>query len=126
VELYTYTTLWKVERRLYKIYDFTLPMPVSLRQVGAFIGSTIPWFMLLSLLNVPFAAPWHLLWLAPPALFTWYANRPVAEDKSLIEYVGAQLSYFLGQPRQIDRLNASEGTFTRAVTVREWAPRSRD
>lgn len=96
MELRTYTGLWNVERRLYKFYDINLPYPVSIRQIGMFFGSVIPWFALMSLLNVPFAPPFgHLIWLFPPALFTWYSNRPVAEGKRLVEFGSSQARYLL-------------------------------
>ena len=28
MELPTYTNIWKIEKRLYKLYDFRLPMPL--------------------------------------------------------------------------------------------------
>lgn len=108
MELRTYTGLWKVERRLYKFYDINLPYPVSIRQIGLFIGFTIPWVFLMNILHVPFATPWHVVWLAPPALFSWYSNRPVAEGKTLIEYGASQIGFLL-RPRYYASMRAASG-----------------
>jgi len=35
VELPTYTSIWRIEKRLYKLYDFRLPMPVPVGQIAA-------------------------------------------------------------------------------------------
>jgi hypothetical protein len=114
MELRTYTHLWHVERRLYKLYDFTLPMPVSVRQLGIVIGSGVPWFILMKILHVPFAPPFgHMIWLAPPAILAWYANKPVAEGKRLFELLRSRVR-FLGQARRYARLSP---TSAKPVTV---------
>ena len=32
MELPTYTSIWRIEKRLYKLYDFRLPMPLPVGQ----------------------------------------------------------------------------------------------
>ncbi len=108
MELRTYTGLWKVERRLYKFYDINLPYPVSIRQIGLFIGFTIPWVAILTVLGVPFATPWHVVWLVPPVAFAWYSNRPVAEGKTLLEYGASQIG-FVFRPRHYAALVSVPG-----------------
>lgn len=99
MELRTYTGLWNVEKRIYRFYDVNLPYPVTVKQIGVFLGFGVPWFLLLNLIGVPFQPPLpYLLYLAPPILLTWYSNRPVAEGKSLIDYVRSQVG-FLASPR---------------------------
>lgn len=113
MELRTYTHLWNVERRLYKLYDYTLPMPISVRQLGVVAGAGIPWVILLKVLHVPFHAPFHIIWIAPPAILAWYANRPVAEGKRLGELLMSHIGYWF-QPRRYARLAAAP---TKAATV---------
>jgi len=127
MELRTYTGLWKVERRLYKFYDINLPYPVSIRQIGLFLGSIVPWMLLMSFLHVPFAPPFgQLIWLFPPALFTWYANRPVAEGKTLFEYAGSQISFFT-KPRVFGDLNPiPKNPAVHYVHGRAWRSKSVD
>lgn len=95
MQLRTYTGLWNVEKRLYKFYDVNLPYPVSLRQLGTFAVTAVPWAILMTVLHVPFEAPWHLLWLAPPVVAMIYANRPVAEGKTLTDFLLSQVRFFL-------------------------------
>ena len=96
MQLRTYTGLWNVERRLYKFYDISLPYPVSIKQVGVFIASVVPWFMILSFLHVPFSPPFgEIIWLAPPIALTWWSNRPVAEGKGLYDFCASQIKFFL-------------------------------
>ena len=42
MELPTYTSIWRIEKRLYKLYDFRLPMPVPVGQIAVFAAITIP------------------------------------------------------------------------------------
>lgn len=95
MQLRTYTGLWNVEKKLYKFYDINLPYPVSVKQLGIFVTALLPWTFLMNLLHVPFAPPWHLVWLAPPVLFMIYANRPIAEGKTLTDFVISQVKFFV-------------------------------
>ena len=122
MELRTYTGLWNVERRLYKLYDYTLPMPVSVRQIGIIFGAGIPWIILLKVLHVPFHAPFHVIWIAPPAVLAWYANRPIAEGKRLGDLVLSHIRYWF-QPRRYARLGrTSTKPVTVAARVQIWRP----
>jgi hypothetical protein len=110
VEMRTYTSLWNIEKRLYRFYDMNLPYPVSIKQIGALFGFGIPWLLLMNIIGLPFAPPFgHLIWLAPPVVFVWYSNRPVAEGKKLFDYVYSQARYFLG-PRQYADLAVLPGS----------------
>lgn len=98
MQLRTYTNLWNTEKRLYKIYDWTLPYAVSLRQLGLFFGSAIPWFFLVSKLS-PFHGPSAgALYLIVPAAVTYFGDRPVAEGKTAPAWVASQVK-FLFRPR---------------------------
>jgi hypothetical protein len=96
VELRTYTGLWNVEKRLYKFYDVNLPYPVSIKQLGIGIGVLFPWIGLMNLLNVPFQTPWHVVWIFPPAIAFYFANKVVAEGKTLSELMLSQIKYYTG------------------------------
>lgn len=122
MQLRTYTGLWNVEKRLYKFYDVSLPYPVSVKQIGIFAGTFIPWMGIMALFHVPFAPPFgHLLWIFPPAIFAFYANRPVAEGKTLTDYVASQVRFFLAS-KVHSGLKAEvhpEGSKTR-LSTRTW------
>lgn len=120
LELRTYTNLWNVERRLYKLYDYTLPMPISVRQIGVVFGSGLPWVILLKVLHVPFHAPFHIIWIAPPAILAWYANKPVAEGKRLGELISSHVRYWFA-PRRFARLHrVANKPATVAVRAHVW------
>lgn len=97
-----------MEKRLYKFYDISLPYPVSIRQIGFFIGTLVPWLFIMNFLGVPFKPPWNVIWVAPPFLAAWAANRPVAEGKTLFAYVWSQLSFFFSH-REYSQLTPSTG-----------------
>ena len=54
MELPTYTNIWKIEKRLYKLYDFRLPMPLPVGQVAAFLAIAIPYMLILTMAGMPF------------------------------------------------------------------------
>ncbi|GHE29452.1 hypothetical protein GCM10017673_35040 [Streptosporangium violaceochromogenes] len=98
MDLPTYTNIWRIEKRLYKLYDLRLPMPLPIVWIGVFVGVMAPWALLLALLGLPFDAPWHVLYLVPPGIVTWLSTRPVIESKRLTELLQSQIRY-VGEPR---------------------------
>ena len=108
-ELRTYTSLWGMEKRLYKFYDINLPYPVSVKQIGFFLGTLAPWVFLLNLIGVPFSNPWYVVWIVPPFAVAYYANRPVAEGKQLFDYILSQVGYVI-KGRQYNGLKPAVGS----------------
>lgn len=119
--LRTHTSLWQTEKRLYKLYDVTLPVPVSLKQLGFFLGFSVPWWIMLNMLSIPFSSPWHLLWIAPPIAVTWGASRPVAEGKRLGDLCKSQI-IFLTQPARFARMRPDEEPESWQVKAKVWTP----
>jgi TcpE family len=75
VELPTYTGIWRIEKRLYKLYDFRLPMPLPVGQIAVFVAITVPYVLLLTLFGLPFSHTLFWLYVLPPAVLTWLAGR---------------------------------------------------
>lgn len=119
MDLPTYTNIWRIEKRLYKLYDFRLPMPLPMVQVGVFIGVVVPWVLFLQLVRVPFASPWHVLYLVPPGLVTYLATRPVIEGKRLTELLVSQLRYLL-EPHTWCRLAPAHEPERATLVGRVW------
>ena len=97
MDLPTYTSIWRIEKRLYKLYDFRLPMPVPVGQIAVFAAITVPYVILLTILGLPFNHTLFWLYVLPPAVITWLATRPVLESKRLPELISSQVRY-LGEP----------------------------
>jgi MinD-like ATPase involved in chromosome partitioning or flagellar assembly len=97
VELPTYTSIWRIEKRLYKLYDFRLPMPLPVGQIAVFAAVTVPYIVLLTLFGLPFNHNLFWLYVLPPGLLTWLATRPVLESKRLPELIISQARY-IGEP----------------------------
>ncbi|MDH2428868.1 TcpE family conjugal transfer membrane protein [Sphaerisporangium sp. TRM90804] len=119
MDLPTYTNIWRIEKRLYKLYDLRLPMPLPIVWIGVFVGVLVPWSLLLRVVGVPFDAPWHVFYLVPPGLVTWLATRPVIESKRLNELLQSQLRY-VGEPRAWCRLAPVEEPDEITFTARVW------
>jgi MinD-like ATPase involved in chromosome partitioning or flagellar assembly len=122
VDLPTYTNIWRIEKRLYKLYDFRLPMPLPVGTFGVALGVFALWVVLLSLVNAPFVFGngWHLvLWVVPPGVITVLATRPVIEGKRLTELLISQ-ARFLAEARVYNRLAPEYEPAEVRVTVRVW------
>ena len=125
MELPTYTNIWKIEKRLYKLYDFRLPMPLPIGQVAAFLAIAVPYMLILTLAGMPFSHTWVWLYVLPPGVLAWLVTRPVLEGKRLPELVLSQLRY-LSEPRTWCRMAplAEKDQLTVVATVWRRAPAS--
>ncbi|MCO5972107.1 TcpE family conjugal transfer membrane protein [Actinoallomurus soli] len=119
MDLPTYTNIWRIEKRLYKLYDLRLPMPLPLVQIGVFVGVFLPWIILLQVAGLPFHAPWHVVYLVPPGVLTWLATRPVIEGKRLTELLISQVRY-LTEARTWARLTPIREPGEVAIVGRVW------
>ncbi len=119
MELPTYTSIWRIEKRLYKLYDFRLPMPVPVGQIAVFAAITIPYVVLLTVLGLPFNHTLFWLYVLPPGVLTWLATRPVLESKRLPELMISQVRY-LGEPSTWCRMAPLAEEDEIAVVGRVW------
>jgi MinD-like ATPase involved in chromosome partitioning or flagellar assembly len=122
VELPTYTSIWRIEKRLYKLYDFRLPMPVPVGQIIVFGAITAPYVLLLTTFGVPLDHSLFWLYVLPPGALTWLATRPVLESKRLPELVISQVRYLV-EPKVWCRLAplAARDRITVVARVRQPA-----
>ena len=119
MELPTYTNIWKIEKRLYKLYDFRLPMPLPVGQLAAFLVIAIPYMLALALVGMPFSHTWVWLYVLPPGAAAWLVTRPVLEGKRLPELVLSQVRY-LAEPRTWCRLAPLAEEDHIVVVARVW------
>ncbi|CAL9443646.1 hypothetical protein SUDANB121_02312 [Nocardiopsis dassonvillei] len=122
MDLPTYTNIWRIEKRLYKLYDFRLPMPLPVGTFGVAVGVFLVWVILLGILNAPFVFGngWHLvLWVVPPGVITVLVTRPVIEGKRLTELLLSQ-ARFLAESRVYTRLAPEYEPAEVRVAVRVW------
>jgi TcpE family len=119
VELPTYTNIWKIEKRLYKLYDFRLPMPLPVGQIAAFLAIAVPYTLILTMVGMPFSHTWVWLYVLPPAVLAWLVTRPVLEGKRLPELVLSQLRY-LSEPRTWCRMAPLTEADHVVVVARVW------
>ncbi len=119
MELPTYTNIWRIEKRLYKLYDFRLPMPLPVGQIAVFTAIAVPYVIILTVLGLPFSHTSFWLYVLPPGVLAWLATRPVLESKRLPELIVSQLRY-LGEPRSWCRLAPLAEKDEILVVARVW------
>ena len=122
MDLPTYTNIWRIEKRLYKLYDFRLPMPLPINWIAVFAGITLPYVVLLIAIGLPFNHTLLWLYVLPPGLLTWLTTRPVIEGKRLPELVESQVRY-LTEPRTWVRLTPLAEKDQMVLSARVWRGR---
>ena len=119
MDLPTYTNIWRIEKRLYKLYDFRLPAPLPITWIAVFTGITVPYIFFLVVIGLPFNHNLVWLYVLPPGVLTWLCTRPVIESKRLPELVSSQLRY-LSEPRTWCRMTPFAEKDDVSVSVRVW------
>jgi hypothetical protein len=119
VDLPTYTNIWRIEKRLYKLYDFRLPAPLPITWIAVFAGITVPYVIFLIAVGLPFNHNLVWLYILPPGVLTWLTTRPVIENKRLPELVSSQLRY-VAEPRTWCRMAPFAEKDEILVTARVW------
>jgi hypothetical protein len=101
MEVKNYTNIWSEEKKLYSIYEWTLPTPVGFRQIGLFALGAVIWCPIMAILNVNIAtALGFTLWFGPPIALAIFGNKPIFEGKSIFQYLRSVVGY-LFQPKVI-------------------------
>ncbi len=119
MDLPTYTNIWRIEKRLYKLYDFRLPAPLPITWIGVFAGITVPYVFFLIAVGLPFNHNLVWLYVLPPGVLTWLTTRPVIESKRLPELVSSQLRY-VSEPRSWCRMAPFAEKDEIMVSARVW------
>jgi hypothetical protein len=118
----TYTSIWRIERRLYKIYDWVLPMPISIPQMAVFFVTLLLWALVLHGFNVSMRPSTGWLYLTPPGFAAWAAERPLIEEKRPHELAASQVRYMF-EPRRLHRLAERRQPGRVHISGMVWSPR---
>lgn len=96
----TYTSVFRLRRRLYAVYDWELPVPVGLLEVAVFAGGVALFALLGRLLGIPLTPGTAWFFLVPPGFLAYLARQPVADHKPPHAWLGARLRFLL-EPRRL-------------------------
>ena len=119
MDLPTYTNIWRIEKRLYKLYDLRLPAPLPIKWIGVFVAITVPYVVFLIAVGLPFNHTLVWLYILPPGVLTWLTTRPVIEGKRLPELVTSQARY-MTEPRAWCRMAPFAEKDEILVSARVW------
>ena len=125
MDLPVYTSLLRVERRLYHIGRIELPRPVTLTEAAVFVVAFGALVAPTRLLHVPVGPTWLWLYLVAPWLASWACTQPLADSKRLHQWVQSQLRYFLAEPRVLARLRPVAEPGRLHTEVWAWQPTGR-
>lgn len=127
LDLPTYTRLFEVERKLYKIFDLELPRPVGLLEGIAFVGTMLVVTFLMSVLGQGLTVGNAFLYVVPPGVAAWLVSQQfdVTDAKRPHIWVLAQLRYLV-EPRHLVRLNANREPARLRIRREFWQPLGAD
>jgi hypothetical protein len=124
IELPVYTSIFRLQRRLYRVYDIELPVPITFPQVAAFLLAAFVDVIVLRAVGVELSPGTAWLYLVPPAVAAWLANRRISDERSPVDWVAAQVRHLV-EPRTLTGLEADHEPAELSFTVDVWRPRQK-
>jgi hypothetical protein len=103
VELVTYTSVFRIERRLYKVFDIELPRPVSLVQASGFVAVITLMLIVGPVVGLTFSQSTAWLYISVSAVVSFLASQPIVDAKRPHELVSSRVRY-LFEPKELYRL----------------------
>jgi hypothetical protein len=119
VDLVTYTSVFRIERRLYKVFDIELPRPVSLVQAGAFVAVIVLMLLVGPVVGLTFSQSTAWIYIAVGAVVSFLASQPIVDAKRPHELIASRLRY-LFEPRELDRLRERREPATVRFKATVW------
>lgn len=107
-----------MEKKLYAISDFSLPVPIPLRVLGVFVLVAVPWWVFVGLIHIPFSSPWYLIWIVPPGAVAYFGSRPIFEGKTLMQYARSRIQFLL-ENKKYKGLTPDFEDKTRTIEVKQ-------
>lgn len=94
------TDVGRIRRRLYRVGDFPLPVPVAAVQAAAGLGTLLATWLVLGLLGLSFGSRTSVFYLAPALLAGWSMNTDQIEGRSAAAYAGSWVRW-AASPREV-------------------------
>jgi hypothetical protein len=116
MRLPTYTSTFKVRRKLYAIYDWELPWPLEVPQIVAFLGGLVLMMLVLRLAQLHLGPSTAVFVIGVPVALAWLAPRAVADRKAAHVWLATQLVH-LAEPMVLHDLRCGAGTTQRLEVV---------
>ena len=122
MDLVTYTSVFRIERRLYKVFDIELPRPVSLVQAGAFVAVIVLMLLVGPVVGLTFSQSTAWLYIAVSAVVSVLASQPIVDAKRPHELVASRVRY-LFEPKELYRLRERREPTTTRFKATVWLAR---
>lgn len=122
IELPVYTSIFRLQRRLYRVYDVDLPAPVTFPQVVAFLLAAFVTVVALRMIGVDLTPGSAWVFLVPPAMAAWVANRRISDERSPAQWCASQLRHLV-EPRTLTSFSPDRQRDAVSFSVAEWRPR---
>ena len=127
MQIRTYTHIWNMPRVFYTFMDWTLPKPVSMISALIFLGVGAVWVpLIVGIFHLPMANPYSwIAILSAPSVAAFFGNRPVFEEKSIIQYLVSQIGYLKQSKTWADMIPGfiDGEEITSIFHSRIWSPR---
>ncbi|MGH7881784.1 MAG: conjugal transfer protein [Candidatus Dormibacteraceae bacterium] len=121
INLPTYSRLFEVERKLYKIFDWELPRPVGLLEAAAFMVTLVVIIIIMTLLGQGLTTGNAFIYVVPPGVAAWLTSQQfdLTDAKRPHRWLLAQLKYLI-EPRHLVRLDSQSEPQRLRVERRYW------
>lgn len=107
VKIYSYTKVWKVEKKIYAISNISLPLPINPYDFLAFIGVALIVLIFCKIIPALNVVPVVIRYIAIPYACVHYLMKKKVDGKNPIMYfIGCMVFLFAGKGRYIQHFKA--------------------
>lgn len=118
----TYTSVFRLRRRLYALYDWELPVPVGLFEAVMFLLAVGAFALLARAFGMGLQPGTAWFYVVPPLFVAYLARQPIADAKQPLDWVASQVRYLL-EPRIVHRLADAPRRDRVTVVAAVWLER---
>ena len=118
----TYTSVFRLRRRLYAVYDWELPVPVGLFEATVFVGAVVAFALLGQAFAMGLTPGNAWFYVIPPVFVAYLARQPVADAKQPLDWLASHARYLL-EPRVVHRLADAHGPASVTIAAEVWLER---
>lgn len=91
----SYTSIWNVEKVIYGIEDFTLPVPMTISQICWLVGTFMIVVMCRDMPPLCYTDNFLLKYLVIPGGITWFMSKKTFDGKKPYRFIKSVFAYMM-------------------------------
>ncbi len=115
----SYSSIWHVDKVIYALFDFNLPVPLTVTQILWLVSSIVFLIMFKNIPPFSFISNFAIKYIGIPVAFTWFMSKKTFDGKSPFSFLKSAIGYFLRYKVTYSgrKVNLKNEVFNAKITV---------